>query len=191
MVIVIGNSERLLLAENAIEYIYPYRHDSGDPNATIISSVSVIDADESGKDSNVRDETKQKLRITIAKGKRFQKDAGHSLYVSVIGSGTDTDSAQCGIKWGKPSDANTLQVTNALSQNKTKHREQGAYWTDANDDKSVYWETDIPQDANHVEIVLVYTDLLKSTSSPFRKSLLTHGVYSPVSWRTTHGDGTT
>ncbi len=28
-------------------------------------------------------------------------------------------------------------------------------------------------------------------NSPFRKSLLTHGVYSPVSRRTTHGDGTT
>ena len=47
-----------------------------------------------------------------------------------------------------------------------------------------------PGDSNGIDLIAIDLDDVKH-SSPFRKSLLTHGVYSPVSRRTTHGDGTT
>lgn len=105
------------------------------------------------------------LRVSVSAGPGYK--SSHSLLFDLSGEGTDNDSAQFAARW-TDSDGNVVgYYCNAIAQSKS--RDVGAYWTKTKDG-TVQWETDaIPAGAVHMDIVLIYTDVLYGPSLNFDK----------------------
>jgi hypothetical protein len=113
------------------------------------------------------------IRVWAKLGK--DEKTGYSLLGLMDGSadtkapGPDSDSLQCVVQWSKKSDpkATFTPDTNALpGRSGAAIRAHAATWHDAGTDPpSVFWETPIPDGANQVEIVAVYTDLMDDTNA--------------------------
>jgi len=153
-----------------IDFKYPFG-DSRGMEVVLISSVSVIPPKE-GSGEPKKGETGTKLRVTIKEGKGYAEAAGGYKFFQVL-DGTnksylDTDSAQTAVRWSTEGKADVGHDTNAQGQGV---RGSSAAWTQGNKtapNQDAYWETDIPTDATHVEVVLVYTDILYNTNA-YRK----------------------
>ncbi len=117
------------------------------------ASVNVV-----GGDLRVQAET-VKWRMSI--GNFLQTLQGHR---------PDTDSAQAAVRWFCPGQKIVVS-TNALAQTNTRSR--GANWTHGQIreragkvvHEDAYWPTPVPPNANHCEIVLVWTDALFMTNA--------------------------
>lgn len=116
----------------------------------------------------------RKLRVRISTGPGYVRST--RLLALVDGSASsfhDTDSAQAAIRWTKGSaalqPASNCVVTNARKQSPT--RDIAADWTRGPVSRSAdgkllevaYWDATIPPDARHVDVVLVFTDILPYT----------------------------
>lgn len=112
-----------------------------------------------------------KLRVWIRRG---PGDAPPFRFEGIVQGSTadpDRDSAQVAVAWWQDAAAKIpcatgARITNARKQDPASM--QAADWTLVKGtkrvngivDDSAYWETDIPKDANKVNIVLVWTDAL-------------------------------
>ena len=150
-----------------IGFKYPFGDDRGTENA-LISSVSVIPLKEGGPEPKPG-ETGAKLRVTVKEGPGYNQAAsGWDFFKVLDGSHPtfkDTDSAQTAVRWSKQGTADVGHDTNAKALGV---RGSSATWTKGNTTKpnrDAYWETDIPTEATHVEVVLVYTDILYDTNA--------------------------
>jgi len=116
----------------------------------------------------------RKLRVRISTGPGYVRST--RLLALVDGSASsfhDTDSAQAAIRWTNDSaalqPASNWVVTNARKQSPT--RDIAADWTRGNVSRNAdgkllevaYWDATIPPDARHVDVVLVFTDILPYT----------------------------
>jgi hypothetical protein len=115
-----------------------------------------------------------KLRVQISTGPGYVRS--RSLLSLVDGSASafhDTDSAQAAIRWTNANaalqPAGDSVSTNARRQSPT--RDKAADWTAGAASRSAdgkllevaHWDAPIPPDARHVDVVLVFTDILSYT----------------------------
>jgi hypothetical protein len=150
-----------------IDYKYPFG-DSQGTEIAITSSVSVIPLKEGGGEPKPG-ETGAKLRVTLKERTGYEAASdGYDFFKVLDGSYPvfkDTDSAQVAVRWSKQGTADLGHDTNAKAGGL---RTSSADWTQGNvtkPNRDAYWETDIPTDATHVEVVLVYNDMLMDTNA--------------------------
>ena len=174
VVLFFGFGSLSLLADQDIGLRYPFEGD--DANAVVISSVTTTQPVEDVNDPKVGGETiaKPLLLVNIKEGPGWSGISGAEdwgFFPAMEGSYEkggnkgfkDTDSAQCAVKWTKAK-KEVGHATNAKDQGK---RKCGADWKRTNTEmgkREIQWETPIPESATHVEIVLVFTDMLFDTN---------------------------
>lgn len=116
----------------------------------------------------------RKLRVRVSTGPGYVRSTRLLALVDGSASGYhDTDSAQAAIRWTKDSaalrPASNCVITNAREQSPT--RDIAADWTRGGVSRNadgkllevVYWDAPIPPDARHVDVLLVFTDILPYT----------------------------
>lgn len=159
-----------------IPFKYPFTETMGTDDV-VISSVSVIPRKEGDPDPKPG-ETGAKLRVTVKEGKGFAKaivsEALYGTFFQVFDGSAerfaDTDSGQTAVRWSKQGTADVGHDTNAKALGVRGKAADWPHQEGTKPNRLIYWETDIPTVADHVEVVLVYTDALFDTNAQRRNN---------------------
>jgi hypothetical protein len=135
------------------ELKYPWKKDSND----VLLEISAVIED-------------GKLTIKVQEGEKFaaHKPRGSTFY-SIMGGGEDdtedTDSAQVAVRFTDKGGKDVGHATNAKPAEKARGNgpNAAADWTrgkEPNGKESVSWQKEVPEGATHLEVVVMYTDVL-------------------------------
>jgi RHS repeat-associated protein len=111
------------------------------------------------------------LTIKVTRGANYiNHNKGFAFFPAMDGSQNrfnDTDSAQVAVRWTDGNDKAVGYATNAKPADKRRGGKPGAGadWTrmTSKQSKWVEWQTPVPEGATHLEVLMVYTDILFDT----------------------------
>lgn len=169
----IGSATSHVYADTEIPFQNPFGEQGG-TKAAIISSVEIVSIAAEGEgDPKEREESQPKVRVRIREGEDWELAAGDYDFFEVMEGNNmdyeDTDSAQFAVKWME-GEKESGHYTNATRRRggADQKREKGAVWTIGNKEpkkREVYRDVPIPEKADQVQIVIVYTDMLMNTNA--------------------------